>query len=95
MPQTGRRQFLATSLAAGASAATAYQIGSSSAAAADDVSQLGKTPHTKFAVNVEMWWTKLPFLERIEQAAALGFPAIEFWPYENKDLEAMAISSGV
>ena len=35
---------------------------------------IGKTPHTKFAVNIEMWWTKLPFLDRIRQAAELGFP---------------------
>ena len=49
-----------------------------------DNSRIGKTPHTKFAVNIEMWWTKLPFLDRIRQTAALGFPAIEFWPWDNK-----------
>lgn len=53
-------------------------------------SQPGKTPHTRFAVNVEMWWPKLPFLERLRQAAALGFPAVEFWPYENKEIDAVA-----
>ena len=51
---------------------------------------LGKTPHTKFAVNIEMWWRKLPFLERIERAAALGFPAIEFWPWQRRDIDAVA-----
>ena len=56
--------------------------------AADDNASLGKTPHTRFAVNVEMWWKKLPFLERIKSAAALGFPAVEFWPYEGKDIDA-------
>ena len=49
----------------------------------------GKTPHTKFAVNCEMWWTKLPCLERVAQTAALGFPAIEFWPLAGKDLDAL------
>lgn len=54
-----------------------------------DVSTIGKTPHTKFAVNVEMWWTQLPFLERVQKAAEFGFPAFEMWPYENKDLDAL------
>lgn len=60
------------------------------AGAEDETATIGKTPHTKFAVNVEMWWTKLPFLERIEETAALGFPAIEFWPWQGKDLDAVA-----
>jgi hydroxypyruvate isomerase len=80
-----RRTFLQTALAA--AGAAAY----STSARADDEKEnatLGKTPHTRFAVNVEMWWTKLPFPERIRQAAALGFPAVEFWPYENKDIDA-------
>lgn len=50
----------------------------------------GRTPNTRFAVNVEMWWTDLPFVERIERAAALGFPAIEFWPWKGKDLDRIA-----
>jgi hydroxypyruvate isomerase len=53
-----------------------------------DTGSIGKTPHTKFAVNIEMWFTKLPFLDRIRQTAALGFPAVEFWPWANKDLDA-------
>jgi len=53
------------------------------------VSTLGKTANTKFSVNVEMWWTDLPFHERIQKAADLGFPAIEFWSYEGKDLDAI------
>lgn len=44
----------------------------------------------RFAVNVEMWWRKLPFLERIDAAAAFGFPAIEFWPWRGKDIDALA-----
>jgi hydroxypyruvate isomerase len=54
------------------------------------VGQLGKTPHTKFAANVEMWWRDLPFLERIQKAAEFGYPAIEFWPWQNKDVDAIA-----
>jgi hydroxypyruvate isomerase len=45
---------------------------------------------TRFAVNVEMWWTKLPFLDRIRKAAEAGFPAVEFWPWHNKPLDEIA-----
>lgn len=51
---------------------------------------IGRTPHTKFSVNVEMWWEELPFLERIDRAADLGFPAIEFWDWRGKDIDAIA-----
>ena len=50
----------------------------------------GQTPKTKFAVNIEMWWRKSPFLDRIREAAKLGFPAIEFWPWKKKDLGAIS-----
>ncbi len=53
----------------------------------------GKTPHTKFAVNIEMWFRRLPFLERIRAAAELGFPAIEFWDYQQKKNELQAIAT--
>lgn len=44
----------------------------------------------KFAANIEMWWTHLPFTERIEQAAKAGFKAVEFWEYQDKDIDAIA-----
>lgn len=31
-----------------------------------------------------------PFLERIDRAADLGFPAIEFWDWRGKDIDAIA-----
>lgn len=80
-----RRQFLGTTAATAGLAAF-----SASAAESGDLREIGRTPHTKFAVNVEMWWTKLPFLERIRKTAELGFPAVEFWPWNNKDIEATA-----
>lgn len=49
----------------------------------------GRTPHTPVAVNIEMWFEG-SFVERIEQAAALGFPAIELWTWRDKDLVAGA-----
>ena len=79
-----RRTFIESTLALAAGALVAAKADETP----EDNSKLGKTPHTKFAVNVEMWWHKLPFIERIENAAALGFPAVEFWPYENKDIDA-------
>jgi hydroxypyruvate isomerase len=79
-----RRAFLESALVlAGGTAFSSSVRGE----AAEDNSSIGKTPHTKFAVNVEMWWKKLPFVERLKQAAALGFPAVEFWPYEGKNLD--------
>ncbi len=44
----------------------------------------------KFAANIEMWWTHLPFIKRISQAAKAGFTAIEFWEYQDKDIEGIA-----
>lgn len=45
---------------------------------------------TKFAVNVEMWWSKLPFLERLRAAKQLGFDAVEIWPWRGRDVNAIA-----
>jgi len=85
MTHLSRRNFLA----AGAVAGAASLAVSSNASAADDLKSIGKTPHTRFAVNIEMWWRKLPFLDHIRKTAELGFPAVELWPYENKDQNAV------
>jgi len=84
MTAPSRRKFL------GAAAACAVAPLVAGAEKAGDVSEIGKTPHTRFAVNIEMWFARLPFLKRIEAAAALGFPAVEFWPLEGKDIDAVA-----
>ena len=87
MPNLNRRSFLATSVLAPSLAATALR-------ADDDVSQIGKTPHTKFAVNVEMWFRNLPPLdkstERLDAVARLGFSGFEFWPWKGRDINAIA-----
>jgi hydroxypyruvate isomerase len=49
-----------------------------------------RATRTRFAINLEIWWSELPFLERVRQAAAHGFRSVEFWPYENKDLDELA-----
>ncbi len=84
-----RRSFLTASSAAAGLAALQPNLFAAEDSAAE-LKKIGKTPHSKFAVNCEMWWTKLPFLERVKQTAALGFPALEFWPLAGKDLDALA-----
>jgi len=81
-----RRRFFAA--AATAAAATALATTRTSPAAD---TALGKAKNTKFACNVEMWFSKeKDFLKRLEGAAKLGFPAVEIWPYEGKDINAVA-----
>lgn len=82
MTPTRRRFF-----AAAAAATTLATVRNSPAAD----SSLGKAKNTRFACNVEMWFSKeKDFLKRLEGAAKLGFPGVEFWPYEGKDLAAIA-----
>ncbi len=89
MPDLNRRLFLHTSaVLAGAGALANVHTRAIAADDAESTKNLGKTPHTRFAVNIEMWWTKMPFLDRIRQAAAFGYPAVEFWPWRGKDLDA-------
>ncbi|MDZ4784172.1 MAG: TIM barrel protein [Planctomycetia bacterium] len=86
MTPVSRRLFLGAS----AAAAGAMSLGERSSSAAVAGKLPGQTPNTKFAVNVEMWFTDLPFLDRLRASAKLGFPAVEFWPWDNKDLKAVA-----
>jgi hydroxypyruvate isomerase len=72
-----RRAFLGATAAAGLAAT----------AAADETPKKGT--RTKLAVNVEMWWGRLPFVERLEAAAKLGFSAVEFWPWRGKNIDAV------
>jgi hydroxypyruvate isomerase len=89
-----RRNFLGSAaLAATGTAAAAGQQPERPPARQDQPAPIelpGRTPHTRFAVNVEMWWTRLPFIQRLEQAARLGFRAVEFWPWRGKDIPAIA-----
>ena len=92
MKTSSRRKFLEVAVAGAAAPAMIAATGTSSAAdpAGEEVSEIGKTPHSRFAVNIEMWFTKLPFIKRMEAAAALGFPAVEFWPLAGKDINAVS-----
>jgi hydroxypyruvate isomerase len=43
----------------------------------------------KASVCIEMIYTEVPFLERIDKAARAGFDAVEFWNWDGKDLPAI------
>jgi hydroxypyruvate isomerase len=58
-------------------------------AANKPVQEKGQSLGTKFAMNVEIWWKDLDLNARIEKTSEFGFPAVEFWSYEDKDLDAM------
>ena len=40
----------------------------------------------RLSVCIEMYWPDLPYEERIRRVSALGFPAFEFWGWQNKDV---------
>ena len=93
-----RRKFL-SSAALGAAAAASIPAASIPALANDDEARsLGDgTPlpwgKTRFAVNIEMWgFGGGPTQNRIREAAKLGYPAVEFWPWRGKDLEQIRIA---
>ncbi len=80
-----RREFLGGAvLAAGALAASGKDP-------EEKVALPGRTKNTKFACNIEMWFRREPdYLKRLEGAAKLGYSAVEFWPWDNKNVAAIA-----
>lgn len=78
------RRRAVTLLGSIAAAPLATQVQPASAQSA------GTQRSTRFAVNIEMWWRSLPLLERVDRAAAAGFPAIEFWTWRDKAIDALA-----
>ena len=70
-----------------------FAAGAAALAAGSLIAAEKPKTRTKFAVNTEMWWGKLPFLKRLEAAAALGFEAVEIWPWRGKDVNAVADTS--
>ena len=84
-----RRSFLAV---AGASAGAVTAVMSSStnglAAAPDRAKSSGDGTWLTYAVNVEMTWAGLPFLDRLRKVKEAGFSHYEFWPWRGKDIDA-------
>jgi hydroxypyruvate isomerase len=80
-----RRAFL-TASAAGLGVAS---LGHPALAQAADGAQTPDRTWLTYAVNVEMTWTKLPFLERVKKVAEAGFSHYEFWQWRPKDIDAI------
>jgi len=84
-----RRQFLKASTLSGM-AALAPGLYASAQESKEELKKIGSMTKTKFAMNVEMWCTQLPWMDRVRRAAELGFPAIEMWPFQGRDIDAIA-----
>lgn len=97
MQTSNRRLFLQGSVAAAAAALTVPAVARAAAtqagAPATDKPATDKVAagcKTKFAVNIEMWgFGKGSLHERVYEVAKLGFPAVEFWPWRGRDLDAL------
>ena len=79
-----RRNFM---LAGGVTAA--LPMVGAAASQDEDKSLPGRTPHTRFAVNIEIWFQNLSFPDRIRAAADMGYEWIEFWNWRGRDLDAI------
>jgi hydroxypyruvate isomerase len=85
-----RREFLASAAAAGAaSLAAGRALANADKTQAQPPTSSGDGTWLTYAVNVEMTWTKLPFLERLKKVRESGFSHFEFWPWRNKDIDAI------
>jgi hydroxypyruvate isomerase len=78
-----RRHFLAAT----ATGAAALSLGSKGRA--DEVPNSGDGTWLTYAVNIEMTWGNLPYLDRIRKVKEAGFSHYEFWPWRGKDLDAI------
>lgn len=48
-----------------------------------------QSPPVRLSVCIDMILVEIPFLDRIERIAKLGYPAFEFWAWKNKDVDAI------
>lgn len=81
-----RRDFLTISTAA---ASTVRGVRSARATGDDAPPRL-----FPYAINVEMFWTGLPFAERLRKVKESGFTHYEFWPWRNKDIDEILRLNG-
>jgi hydroxypyruvate isomerase len=88
-PMLSRRHFLAVAGASAGTVTTAIAPGLN-ATEAEPVKADSSRDGTwlTYAVNVEMTWPKLPFLDRLRKVKESGFSHYEFWPWRNKDIDA-------
>jgi hydroxypyruvate isomerase len=83
-----RRRFLEGAVSAGA-AITAYTAAPNRFAAVSQTAQEHDATWLTYAVNVEMTWGNLPFLDRLRKVKEAGFTHYEFWPWRDKDIDAI------
>ncbi len=79
---TSRRDFLAA-------VAGSAMLARPGLAAADETPTPDDGTWLTYAVNVEMFWSGLPFLDRLRKVKEAGFSHYEFWPWRNKDIDAI------
>ena len=83
-----RRRILGAAAGAGV-AMTSYGAGSSLLAAAPENARSHDGTWLTYAVNVEMTWGNLPLEDRLRKVKEAGFTHYEFWPWRNKDIDAI------
>ena len=84
-----RRNFLLATAGAGTATAIVSTRSSAFTALPPDSGSSGDGTWLTYAVNVEMTWTKIPFLDRIRKVKEAGFSHYEFWPWRGKDIDAI------
>ncbi len=86
-----RRHFLSMGALASAGAVSSLSFpGICAKAAAPEKSDTNPDgTWLTYAVNVEMTWGNLPFLERLRKVKEAGFSHYEFWPWRSKDIDAI------
>lgn len=86
-----RRHFLAEGAFASAGAVASLVVPGFSplAAAPGKADSSADGTWLTYAVNVEMTWGNLPFLDRLRKVKEAGFTHYEFWPWRNKDIDAI------
>jgi len=87
-------KFVATRRSAIAAAGAAGLAWMSGLGRATTSTRSDEKPHEPtwltYAVNAEMFWSNLPFEERLKRIAEAGFAHYEFWPWRNKNLDRVA-----
>ncbi|OUU20575.1 MAG: hypothetical protein CBC13_10420 [Planctomycetia bacterium TMED53] len=88
-----RRKFIKAAALGVAAVSTATAAANQDSEASGESTSTLPWGKTRFAVNIEMWGLGGgPAQDRIRAAAKLGYPAVEFWPWRNKDLEQIRIA---
>jgi hydroxypyruvate isomerase len=77
-----RRDFLAIG-------ASALAFSGVRRCAGDEVPSSADGTWNTYAVNAEMFWSRLPFLDRLKKVKEAGFSHYEFWPWRGKDIDAI------